>query len=176
MIRYFAKHPTAANLLMLTLLILGLITLPKLQRDTFPIIPATEVEARLAYPGATPLEVEEGICFRSEDALDKIAYVKEVRCDARENLAIITAQMEEQANMSKFYSDVKSAFDSISTFPDKVESPTIEILERIAVVASVMISADTTKTDLKAYAEKVRQRIKRNRQIAQVRLLGFACS
>lgn len=174
MILYFARHPTAANLLMLALIVLGLLTLPKLQRDTFPVIPATEVEVRLAYPGATPLDVEEAVCYRSEDALDKIAYLKEVRCDARENLAIITAQMEEQADMNKFYSDVKNAFDSISTFPDKVEPPTIEILERVAVVASIMISADTTDTDLKAYAEKVRQRIKQNRQIAQVDLSGFS--
>ncbi|MFK5892993.1 MAG: efflux RND transporter permease subunit [Pseudomonadota bacterium] len=174
MIYYFAKHPTAANLLMLALIVLGLITLPKLQRDTFPIIPATEVEIRLSYPGATPLEVEEAICYLSEDALDKIAYLKELRCDARENLAIITAQMEEKADMNKFYSDVKNAIDSISGFPDKVESPTIDILERIAVVASLMITANTTETDLKAYAEKVRKRIKRNRKIAQVRLLGFS--
>lgn len=31
MIAYFARHPTAANLLMLLLMLLGLMTLPKLQ-------------------------------------------------------------------------------------------------------------------------------------------------
>lgn len=36
MIRYFARHPTAANLLMLALILIGLTSLPKLKRETFP--------------------------------------------------------------------------------------------------------------------------------------------
>ncbi len=64
MIGYFARHPTAANLLMLAVIVMGLIGLPKLQRDTFPVIPPTEVEIRVAYPGATPGEVEDAVCLR----------------------------------------------------------------------------------------------------------------
>lgn len=174
MILYFARHPTAANLLMIALMVLGLVTLPKLQRDTFPIIPPTEVEVRINYPGATPAEVEDAICLRSEEVLDTISNLKEVRCDARENLAIITAQMEEGADMGAFYNDVKARIESISTFPDKVEMPAIEILERVAVVAGLMITGDMSPEDLKAYAEKVKTRIKRDRRIAQVRVLGFS--
>ena len=54
MIRYFAQHPTAANMLMIAVIVLGLSTLQKLQKDTFPVIPPTEVEIRVPYPGATP--------------------------------------------------------------------------------------------------------------------------
>ena len=36
MIRYFAGHPTAANLLMIAFLAMGLIGLPNLKRETFP--------------------------------------------------------------------------------------------------------------------------------------------
>ncbi|MCP4997107.1 MAG: efflux RND transporter permease subunit [Gammaproteobacteria bacterium] len=174
MIEYFARHPTAANLLMVALMLLGLITLPKLQRDTFPIIQPTEVEVRITYPGATPAEVEDSICLRSEEVLDTISNLKEVRCDARENMAIVTAEMEESADMGVFYNDVKAQIESISTFPDKVETPTIEIMERVAVVAGVMITGDMTSNDLRAYAEKVKTRIKGDRRIAQVRLLGFS--
>lgn len=174
MIRYFAHHPTAANLLMITLMILGLVTLPKLQRDTFPLTPPTEVEVRIAYPGATPAEVEDAVCQRAEEPLDTIAYLVEVRCDAREGLAILTAQMEEQADMDAFYNDLKAQIEKINTFPDKVETPTIEILERVAVVASVMITADMPAEDLKAYAERVKTRMQQDRRIAQVRLRGFS--
>lgn len=38
MIRYFILHPTAANLLMGLLIIMGLVTLPTLKRETFPEI------------------------------------------------------------------------------------------------------------------------------------------
>ena len=72
MIRYFASHPTAANVLMVAIIILGITALPKLQRDTFPVIPATEVEIRASYPGATPAEVEDAVCQRIEDTLDDL--------------------------------------------------------------------------------------------------------
>jgi len=174
MIAYFAGHPTAANLLMVGLMILGLVTLPKLQRDTFPIVPPTEVEIRIPYPGATPGEVEDSICLRSEEALDTISHLQEVRCDARESLAIVTAQMEEGADMAVFHSDVKAQIESITTFPDKVETPAIEVLERVAVVAGVMITGELSPADLRAYAEQVKTRFKRDRRIAQVRILGFS--
>ncbi len=97
MIRYFVTHPTAANLLMLIVMVLGLTAVPKLQRDTFPVIPTTEVEVRLDYPGATAFDVEQGICFVTEEALDTVTDIIEVSCDARENLAIVTPKPQTRA-------------------------------------------------------------------------------
>ena len=174
MIRYFTSHPTAANILMLLIIILGLIGLPKLQRDTFPVIPPTEIEIRTPYPGATPYEVEEAICFRIEDALDSIAELAEVRCDARENLAITTVQMHEQGNIDTFYNDIKSQIDLITTFPDKVEASMVAKLERTAVVANIAITGNMPAAHLKAYANKVKDHLKFDPHIAQVKLLGFS--
>ncbi|MEL7401777.1 MAG: efflux RND transporter permease subunit, partial [Pseudomonadota bacterium] len=54
MLRLFAGHPTAANLLMLAFLALGLISLPQLSRETFPEIQLYEVRVSVSYPGAGP--------------------------------------------------------------------------------------------------------------------------
>lgn len=178
MIRYFVTHPTAANLLMLIIMVLGLTALPKLQRDTFPIIPATEVEVRLAYPGATAMDVEQGICHVTEEALDTVTDIIEIRCDARENIAIVTAKMKENADLGTFYDDVKSAVESITTYPEKVEPPSTILLERTANIASIAITAEPgielDSESLNQYAEKVKTRIARDRRIAQVKLRGFS--
>ena len=63
MIRFFSVHPTAANLLMMVLLAIGLITLPQIKRETFPEVKAYSVQVQVPYPGATPLDVEQGICL-----------------------------------------------------------------------------------------------------------------
>jgi len=78
-IRYFAAHPTAANLLMLLFIVLGLVALPTLQRETFPNFTPQEVEVRVPYPGASAQDVEEAICQRVEDAVDGIDGVDETR-------------------------------------------------------------------------------------------------
>ncbi len=53
MIRFFAKHPTAANLLMLTLLILGISSLSGIKRETFPEFDPPYILAGVVYPGAS---------------------------------------------------------------------------------------------------------------------------
>ena len=92
MIRLFALHPTAANILMLALAVLGLAALPTLQRDTFPLTPPSLVELRIAYPGASPAEVETGICQVAEDPLRKIDNLVELSCLSRDNMAVITCK------------------------------------------------------------------------------------
>ena len=178
MIRYFVTHPTAANLLMLIIMVLGLTALPKLQRDTFPVIPAIEVEIRLNYPGATALDVEQGICQVTEEALDTVTDIIEIRCDARENLAIVTAVMKEGSDLGTFYDDAKSAVESITTYPEKVEPPSTILLERTANIASIAITAEPglelSTESLNRYAEKVKTRIARDQRIAQVKLRGFS--
>lgn len=174
MIRYFAQHPTAANLMMLAVLILGLAAMPQLQRDTFPIIPATEVEIRVSYPGATPAQVEDAVCQRIEDALDSVTDLIEVRCDARENIAIATAEMRSDADLGTFYDDVKSQIEAITGFPDEAKSPSVVKRERTAVVASIAVTGEMDARMLKAYAEQLKDRIKRDRRIAQVNVKGFS--
>ncbi|MCK5040934.1 MAG: efflux RND transporter permease subunit [Sphingomonadales bacterium] len=174
MIRFFASHTTAANVLMFAIIILGISALPKLQRDTFPYVPPTEVEVRVIYPGATPDEVEDVICLRVEDALDSITGLVEISCDARENIAITIAEMREGEDIEEFYNDVKSAVEAIKRFPDKVEKPTVVKLERVASVASIAITGDMSPRELKAYAEGVKERLKRDPLIAQVRIKGFS--
>ena len=72
MIRWFAFHPTASNLFMAAIMLLGLVALPDLQRETFPKIKSDKVEVRVIYKGATTDEVEDAICRRLEDAMDGI--------------------------------------------------------------------------------------------------------
>lgn len=174
MIRYFASHPTAGNILMFAVILLGLTALPKLQRDSFPVTPPTELEIRVPYSGASPADVEDAICLRIEEALDSVTELTELRCDARENVAIAVAQMREEGDMDEFFNDVKAQADAISDFPEKAEAPTVTKLERTAVVASIAVTGDTSPAILKAYANQIKNRIKRDRRIAQVRLLGFS--
>ena len=79
MIRFFAKHPTSANLLMILFMVMGLLSLSRLRRETFPDFSVDAVQITVVYPGATAEDVEEGICQRIEDAVDGIDYVDEVR-------------------------------------------------------------------------------------------------
>lgn len=174
MIAWFARHQTAANLLMAAIMILGLVALPGLQRETFPEIANDEVEVRLIYRGATPSEVEDAICRRIEDALESITDLDEMRCDAREGIGTATAVMREGADMMRFLDDVKSAIDAIDDFPDGTDPPVIEELGRTEPVISVAVTGPSDPVALKAYAEDLKDRMKIETNVAEITVSGFS--
>jgi len=159
MITYFGRHPTAANLLMIGILVLGLVALPGLQRETFPKLALDKIQVMVVYPGATAEEVENAICQRLEEAVNGINDLKERRCLAVEGSGTLTAEMYEAGDIRQFESDIKTEVDAISSFPESAEDPVVSTVGRNDFVASVAITGDMPATDLKAYAEEVKNRL-----------------
>jgi len=174
LIAWFARHPTAANLLMAAIMILGIVALPDLQRETFPEIKNDKVQISVIYKGATTDEVEDAICRRIEDALDGIGDLDETRCESREGVGIGTAVMREGADMARFLDDVNAEIDAIDDFPGAAELPVVEELGRTDAVVSVAITGPEDPVALKAYAEDVRDRLQTLRDISTVSISGFS--
>ncbi|CAM2005130.1 efflux RND transporter permease subunit [Acanthopleuribacter pedis] len=174
MISFFTKHPTAANLLMAMLLIMGLVAIPTLQRETFPNFIVPLVNISIAYPGATAGEVEEAVIQRVEDAVDGVAYVKEVTAKAQEGVGVITVEAEEDADFQAFLGEVKTQIEAINDFPDQVEEPIIETSGDKQQVVSIAVTGDLNETDLKAYSEMVKDRLQQLPDISLVSISGFS--
>lgn len=174
MIRLFAGHPTAANILMLALVVLGLAALPNMQRDTFPLTPPSQVEIRIAYPGASAAEVESGICKLAEDPLRAVDHLDELSCLSRDNMAVITATLVEDQDMTRFHNDLKAAVDGISQFPDRADDPVTRVVERVASVASVALTGPDDPAVLLAYADALAERLRNDPAISQVEIAGFS--
>jgi multidrug efflux pump subunit AcrB len=174
MLEYFVRHPTAGNLLMLFLALLGFSVLSDLQRETFPDFAAQELEVRVIYPGASAEDVEEAICQRLEDAVDGINDVEEVRCVAREGVATTVVEMSEGGDLPRFLDDVKTEVEAIDNFPEEIEVPVIRELGRTDNVVAVAITGPMSNRDLKAYAEQIKDRMQRIPEVSQVLVNGFS--
>ncbi|NNG05204.1 MAG: efflux RND transporter permease subunit [Inquilinus sp.] len=174
MIPFFARHPTASNLLMVLLFALGLVALPTLRRETFPDFSTDAVRVAIAYPGATAEEVEEAICQRIEEAVEGLTDLGEVRCEARESLGSATIEMAEGGDINGFLTNVKTEIDAIDSFPEVAEDPVIEQINMTDLVVSVAITGPMAEPDLKVFAEEVKDRLTRLPEVSQVEILGFS--
>ena len=174
MIDYFARHPTAANLVMLAFLIGGLFAAPVLQRETFPRVQPKKVEITVPNPGTRAEDIEEAICQRIEDAIDGIDNVAEITCEAREGLARAVVEMTEGSNLDRFTTDVRTEIDAITDFPDQSEEAVVKQLGRTDFVASVALTGAASRPDLKAYAEELKDRMLRHGGIPKVVIKGFS--
>ena len=174
MIRYFASHPTAANLMMLALIVCGLVAAPVLRRETFPRVEPNKVEVTVLNPGTRAEDIEEAICQRIEDAIDAIDNVAEVNCEAREGLARAVVEMVEGADFDRFATDVRTEIDAVTDFPDQAEDAVVKQLGRTDFVASVALTGAASRPDLKAYAEELKDRMLRFGGIPKVDIKGFS--
>lgn len=174
MIRFFAAHPTIANLLMVIFLAAGLFVSPSLLRETFPRADLSEVEISVPYPGARPEEVETAICERIENALDAVTGIDRHSCEARENLGRAVVKMREGDDFQTFTNDVTTEIDAITDFPDRAEAATVRALGRTDFVASIAITGPKSRTELNAYAEQIRSQMLRWGGIPKVDIRGFS--
>ncbi|MDE1235230.1 efflux RND transporter permease subunit [Vibrio aestuarianus] len=174
MIRFFARHPTAANLLMMSLLLIGFVSLPSIKRETFPEFDPHYITAGIVYPGASPQEVEESLCMRMEDAVDGLANIEETRCEAVEGSARLILKLNEKADIGRMLVDVQTQINSINDFPTEIESPVVQELDWNEPVVDVAITANTTWPELKAYAEKLKRILKLDYGVSLVSVSGFS--
>jgi len=174
MIRFFAGHPTIANLLMALFLIAGLFVAPSLLRETFPRAQQNEIEITVPYPGARPEDVESAICERIENALDAVTGIERQSCEAREGSARSVIKKREGEDFQSFVADVKSEIDAITDFPDRSEAARVRPLGQTDFVASIAIVGPDTRTGLKDYAEDIRTRMLQWGGIPKVDIRGFS--
>ena len=79
LIRFFVHHPTASNLLMAGLVVLGLFGAVQLNTQFFPTIQVPSITVTVNWSGASAEDVEENILDAVEPALRFLDGVKEVR-------------------------------------------------------------------------------------------------
>lgn len=174
MIAYFTRHPTAANLLMIVLMFLGLTAIPKLKRETLPDITPNQLLVSAVYPGASAEEVEKAVVIKLEEAIDGVEFVKETISDCREGIGTVTVEMATGGNTIEFNDEVSTAVKAINDFPASVETP---IVSQIAVtdrVLSVLVTVDLSTGDLKTHCEEIKRRLVQIPEVDLVEVRGFS--
>ena len=98
LIAWFAQNSVAANVLMAFLLIGGLAIINGTKSEVIPPIDPRLVSISVAYPGATPAEVEDSITRRIEDAVMGLEGVERVRSTASEGLGSVSLDLNDFAD------------------------------------------------------------------------------
>lgn len=174
MIVYFARHPTAANLLMLVFIVLGLIAAPAMRRESYPEFEPSSIRISAAYPGADAEIVDETLVQTIEEAIAGLDGVATMTSQAREGSASITVEVEDGAELTEVLADVKSAVDGLRDLPPDLDPPTVAAASRRAAVASIAVTGPMSAQDLKLYCEQLRRELLQDPQIAQVSIAGFS--
>lgn len=160
MISWFAKNDVAANLLMITILGLGVWSIAtQLTLEVFPQADIDTVTISVPYRGNNPEEVEEGVVIKIEEAIQDVESIEEITSTATESSGSVSAEIKSGFDPREALDDIKSRVDAIVTFPEEAERPTIFLQQRTDSVVKVVISGDLDEFQLRELGNQVQDEI-----------------
>jgi multidrug efflux pump subunit AcrB len=122
---YFTRHRTAANLLLVILLVLGVASVPRMRAQFFPDVIVENVRVNVVWDGAGPEDVDEAIVQALEPALLAVDGVEKSGAVSREGSASIFLEFEPGTDMARATDDVQTAVDSITILPEEADDPVV---------------------------------------------------
>ena len=153
---WMAYNRVTPNLLMIFLLLGGLIVSGQIKKEVFPEFELDMVTVSVAYPGASPEEVEQGIILVIEEAVRGLDGIKELTATAAEGHGSVRIELLSDADQQKVYQEIKQEIDRIRTFPDDAEESQVSLLARRREVLNIQLYGNTTEAALRETAEQVR--------------------
>lgn len=165
LVRWAIRNAPTMNTLMAGCIVLGVIGLWSLRREVFPEFDLEMILITVPYPGASPAEVEEGICQRIEEAVQAIAGIKKINSVAMEGSGTVVLELHSYVrDPQRVLNEVRAEIDRIPSFPELAEDPVVKLVTirrgviRIGVVGPGRDDPEAIY-QLREVAEQVRQAI-----------------
>ena len=170
-IALFARHPTAANLIMFLMIIAGVWGILKMNSQFLPSFGIDIVTVTIEWPGANSEDVDSNIVQLVEPEVRFIDEVKRVRSTSYEGRASIVIEFEAAANMQAALSSVESAISRLTTLPEDSKKPEVKRIVRYETITRLILSGNIPEAALKAHAKRIRNELL-SRGIDKVDLFG----
>jgi multidrug efflux pump subunit AcrB len=152
----FAQHPTAANLIIVLMVVCGAFAMTKINRQFFPDFGIDFVTIDVPWPGASAEDVDSNIVQAIEPEVRFLNGVERVISSSYEGIASVSVEFEPGHNMQEALADVESALTQLRTLPEDAEEPEIRRIIRYETISKIVISGPFPEKSLKHIAKSLR--------------------
>lgn len=177
-IKWAINNSPAMNTLMVTVLGVGLVSLLFMRREVFPEFELEIILVSVPYPGASPDEVEEGICQKMEEAVRSIDGIKKMTSIANEGSGSLVLELRADVpDVQKILNEVRSEIDRIPSFPELAEDPEVQQItfRQVAIEVAVIGPDDEDENgewELRAVSERIRDELLQLKSVSQANIAG----
>jgi hydrophobic/amphiphilic exporter-1 (mainly G- bacteria), HAE1 family len=170
--KWSVEHRVAVNLIMVFIIVAGLYTVLNMKRELFPQFSLDMIDIGVTFPGASPEEVEEGICIKIEEKLKSLEDVKTMYSTAFEGHGSVTLELAAGTQISEKLDEIRTLIDQIDSFPDQAEDPVVIEIKNNAPAIYLAIYGDVDEKVLRDTAEKIRDDLVETDNISLANLIG----
>ncbi|MHA7872279.1 MAG: efflux RND transporter permease subunit, partial [Hyphococcus sp.] len=159
LISWWARNNVAANLLMIAIMIAGALAFLRLEREVFPSADFNGASINVAWPGASPLEIEEQVILRIEEAIADIDGVRHIDSRALEGAATINVEGLDTIDITQFLNEIKNRIDGISTLPQDTFPPVVSQWRNENGAIFMAVYGDYSERELNRLARSLRDEV-----------------
>ncbi|WP_194097313.1 efflux RND transporter permease subunit [Marivivens aquimaris] len=156
---YFTRHRTAANLLMVLMVVAGAFSYPNLRAQFFPDVVTESIRVSVQWDGAGAEDVDRAIVQVLDPVLLAVDGVSGTSSRSSEGSARITMEFEPGYDLDQAEKDVEAALSSVSNLPDEAEDPTISQSAWRDSVTDVIITGPVGVDQLSRLADEMVTRL-----------------
>jgi len=184
LIRWAVRNTPAMNTIMVAVLLTGVASFWIMRREVFPEFELEIILVTVPYPGASPREVEEGICQKLEEAVRATADIDKMTSIAREGTGFLVLELDPVVpDVQKVLNEIRSEIDRIPSLPELAEDPEVKQITlrqpaiRVNVIGPSMDGLDDharveADLQLREITEEVREDLLQRKSVSQANIIG----
>jgi multidrug efflux pump subunit AcrB len=173
---FSVRNGVLINILMVTLLILGVFSLRRLPQEQFAEVPFYWANIAVPFPGVSAEDVEQLVSIPIENEMQGLDDVDEIRSVSSEGLSLVSVRFESdisQERFDKLFQDVRTRFSRVE-LPDGTFQENISSFSSndFAPVIEIVLSGNRDYATLVETAESMADEISRVNDVSTVELVG----
>src|SRR4051812_23161356 len=152
------RRPIITVVTMIALVVFGIAALVRLQTDEFPDIDAPIVFVGIAYPGASPDQVEREVVERLENRIAGISGLDELRSTSTDGFAQIIVIFKFDKPTDEATQDIRDAISAVrAQLPTEIIEPIVQRFDPSSqpIVSLALTSTALTPSQLTELADKL---------------------
>ncbi len=167
------RNPVFVNLLMVFMLAGGVLSARGMIRESFPEFALDTIAIDVAYPGASPADVERTVCTPIERAVQGVPGTAEVSSSSHHGYGTVwIALLDRVKDPQSVVDEVKDRIGRLTTLPAEADEPVTRLSIIRLEVINVAIYGDVPERTLKRFAQEVRDDLESFPEVSQVSLSG----
>ena len=159
LIPLFARHRTAANLVMVLMVLFGVLALARMNTQFFPTFGVDWISVSVTWPGASAEDVDANIVAAIEPEVRFIDGVKRVVSQSVEGIGSIIVEFDTRTDLDTALANVENAVGRVQTLPEDSEKPVVSRIYTYEGIGNVVVSGPFTEAALRAHAKDIRERL-----------------
>ena len=159
LIALFARHRTAANLVMVLMILFGVLGLARMNTQFFPTFGIDWISINVTWPGASAEDVDANIIAAIEPEVRFIDGIKRVVSHSVEGIGSVVMEFEPGTDLDTALANIENAVGRVETLPEESEKPVVSRVYTYEPIGNLVISGPFSESALRAHAKDIRERL-----------------